>query len=337
MSNLIEDIQIPDTEFSVGVPDDGEDKDENKKASDVENDSQSISADEKNSLEHSSVEVGDKLEDIPEIVGIPPRKGKVPRRVSVGNKAAGDMDLYLGGYGEDYGSKSSTTDLEQEGLRFYKEREIKKSLAQREKGRQSSKESSPTKTTDEEEERHASSTTFKQKSKKLLKFSKFTRKKKTTQREDEEVLTYVHSHRNQPAHNSDDVTRHHNHSGGMGVNGHTHNHVTPPHYDDVIETKKVTGFTIPQVVVDSSHVNGDREEGNSITVNTSLGGTDSEDTVVDEAAAEKIKGHVHLPLESLPVSDRVRLLQQSVREHHPDDFAIVVMCFISAVHTAEPI
>ena len=73
---------------------------------------------------------------------------------------------------------------------------------------------------------------------------------------------------------------------------------------------------VPQIVVEAPRVNGERD---SIAVNTSLGGTDSEDTLVDDAAADRVKGHVRLPLESQPVSDRVRLLQESVKEHHSED------------------
>ena len=314
LSDLVEDIEIPEIEFSVGNGNEEEKTIEGGEDLEVE---KINLADDNRSLESDKDE--DELTDIPEIASASDRKLKLPRRVSIGNKAVGEVDQYLTGYGEDYGSKSSTTDLEREGLKYYKEREIKKRVAARDKGKQPSRDSSPTKTTDEDEEKKiAMSSGFKGKSKKLLNFSKFTRKnkKKTTEVEAEAPSTppsSKYTHHITPPHGGD-VTR----------PPHT-NDVTPPHNDvtpihnDV--TDKTTTFVIPQIVVGTPRLNGERD---SIAVNTSLGGTDSEDTLVDEAAADKIKGHVHLPLESLPVSDRVRLLQQSVQEHNPNDFVMEV-------------
>ncbi len=232
-------------------------------------------------VEINPVEDDDRLMDIPKITGAPERKIKGIRRASIGNKAEGEVDQYLGGYGEDYGSRSSTTDLEQEGLRYYKEREIKKSLAARDKEKEKwqSKENSPTK----DNETAAAPASSKHKSKKLLNFSKFTRKnKKTSKVADQSVADLP-----QPQ----EFTT-----------------VTPP-----IKPKPVA-TVLPQIMVETVLINGERD---SMAVNTSLGGTESDDTLVDEPAAGK--GHVHLPLESVSVSDRVRLLQESVKEHHPDD------------------
>ena len=274
LDDLVEDIKIPDVEFAVGKPENDED------AMEVEvEDVPDNQANRQQTSEINSVEDDDQLTDIPEIVGAAERKFKAVRRVSIGNKAAGEMDLYLGGYGEDYGSRSSTTDLEQEGLRYYKEREIKKSLAARDKEKEKqSKESSPT---DKKEEEDAPMI-FKHKSRRLLNFSKFTRKNKKTSQVAEK-----------PA--------------------------------DAQPQESTSAKSVPAIVIEAVHINGERD---SIAVNTSLGGTDSEDTMVDEAAAGK--GHVHLPLESVPVSDRVRMLQQSVKEHHPDDIIAEVSISIHA-------
>lgn len=230
-------------------------------------------ANDQETAEINPVEDDDQLMAIPKIAGAPERKIKGIRRVSIGNKAEGDVDLYLGGYGEDYGSRSSTTDLEQEGLRYYKEREIKRSLAARDREKEKqSKENSPAK--------DVAPVSFKQKSKKLLSFSKFARKNKKASKVAD-----------QPPADSQPQE------------------VTP------LPTKpKPVATVLPQIIVEAVHINGERD---SVAVNTSLGGTDSDDTMVDETAA--CKGHVHLPLESVPVSDRVRLLQESVKEHHPDD------------------
>ena len=277
LDDLVEDIEIPDIEFSIGKPENDEDA--------MEIEIEDV-PDNQEATEINPIEDGDQLMDIPKIAGAQERKIKPLRRVSIGNKAEGEVDLYLGGYGEDYGSRSSTTDLEQEGLRYYKEREIKKSLAARDKEKEKqSKENSPTK--DEE----SAPVSFKRKSKKLLNFSKFTRKnKKTSQVADQPAAA-------QPQ------------------------EFTPP-------KPKPVATVLPQIVVEAVHVNGERD---SIAVNTSLGGTDSDDTVVDEPAAGK--GHVHLPLESVPVSDRVRLLQESVKEHHPDDIiAEVSISHMQLIH-----
>ena len=276
LDDLVEDIKIPDIEFNISKSENEEDAMEIETEDVPDNQGNNQEATEINPIED-----GDQLMDIPMIAGAPERKIKALRRISIGNKAEGEVDLYLGGYGEDYGSRSSTTDLEQEGLRYYKEREIKKSLAARDKEKEKqSKENSPTK--DEE----IAPVSFKHKSKKLLNFSKFTRKKKTTQVAD------------QPA------------------------EVQPQEFTPTKKPKPVA-TVLPQIVVETVHVNGERD---SIAVNTSLGGTDSDDTVVDEPAAGK--GHVHLPLESVSVSDRVRLLQESVKEHHPDDIIAEVNIFI---------
>ena len=276
LDDLVEDIKIPDVEFSVGKPENDDDTMEVETEDVPEN-----QANDQETVEINPVEDDDQLMDIPKIAGAPERKIKALRRVSMGSNAAGEMDLYLGGYGEDYGSRSSTTNLEQEGLRYYKEREIKKSLAARDKEKEKqSKENSPTK----DEERAPVS--FKQKSKKLLNFSKFTRKnKKTSQVADQPADTQ------------------------------------PQEFTTPVKPKPVA-TVLPQIVVEAVHVNGERD---SIAVNTSLGGTDSDDTIIDEPAAGK--GHVHLPLESVSVSDRVRLLQQSVKEHHPDDIIAEVSIF----------
>jgi hypothetical protein len=245
--------------------------------------------------EINPVEGDDQLMDIPKIAGAPERKIKGIRRASIGNKAEGEVDLYLGGYGEDYGSRSSTTDLEQEGLRYYKEREIKKSLAARDKEKEKwqSKENSPTK----DEGTAAAPASSKHKSKKLLNFSKFTRKNKKTSK----VADQPSADSPQPQ--------------GFTT-------VTPP-----IKPKPVA-TVLPQIMVETVLINGERD---SMAVNTSLGGTESDDTLVDEPAAGK--GHVHLPLESVSVSDRVRLLQESVKEHHPDDIIAEVSISIHNLYT----
>lgn len=272
LDNVIEDIQIPEVEFAVGGPENGENE-INKTEKEETMDITSPDDDDKDSAEVNLVEGGDTVTEIPEIAGALDRRGKsFGRRVSTGTK---EMDQYLKGYGEDYGSKSSTTDLEQEGLKYYKEREIKKKVAARDREKRS-RDSSPTKTPDEEENYQASP---KQKSKNMFRFSKFVRKKKKRTLE-----------------------------------------VAEPGENDHQSHKEVAAMehapTVPQIVVEAPRVNGERD---SIAVNTSLGGTDSEDTLVDDAAADRVKGHVRLPLESQPVSDRVRLLQESVKEHHSED------------------
>ena len=278
LDDLVEDIKIPDVDFSVGKPENDKDTMEVKSEEDVPENQ----ANDQETMEINPVEDNDKLMDIPKIAGAPERKIKGIRRASIGNKAEGEVDLYLGGYGEDYGSRSSTTDLEQEGLRYYKEREIKKSLAARDKEKEKlqSKENSPAKDEDTAAPGPVSS---KHKSKKLLNFSKFTRKNKKTSSKVADQPTAAESQ-------SQETT------------------TTPP-----VKPKPVA-TVLPQIMVEAVIVNGERD---SIAVNTSLGGTDSDDTVVDEPAEGK--GHVHLPLESVSVSDRVRLLQESVKEHHPDD------------------
>ena len=258
LDHLIEDIHIPDDEFAVDKPEideEGMETDAPRKPADGQ--------------EFSPVEHEDELMDIPEIASTSDRKAKSLRRVSIGNKAVGEMDQYLGGYGEDYGSRSSTTDLKQEGLRYYKEREIKKSLAARDKGKHSRDGGA-----NQAKEEEAALMPSKHKSRRLLNFSKFTRKNKKTAQvvEPDEVASFQ------------------------------------PHDD----TSPLPAAVIPQIVVETIHVNGERD---SIAVNTSLGGTDSDDTMIDETG----KGRVHLPLESESVSDQVRRLQQSVKEHHPDD------------------
>lgn len=322
LDNLVEDIQIPDVEFSMGGQENTEEKNADKKEA-LEDDRLD------DATEVSLVEDGDKLMDIPEIAGASDRKSKLGRRVSIGNKAEGEMDLYLGGYGEDYGSKSSTTDLELEGLRLYKEREIKKSLAAREKGRKST-DSSPTKSSGEEAT--AAPKTFKEKTRKLLSFSRFVRKKKKkASTKVEDVTPKVPQLQNHIS----DVNRPHNDV--TGVDQLQYNNIVPthsidassthPHDSDTNQTHNdITAATkpahvVPQIVIENPHVNAEQD---SIAVNTSLGGTDSEETLVDEAAADKMKGHVRLPLEAETVSDRVRLLQKSVKEHHPDDIAAEV-------------
>ena len=284
LDDLVEDIEIPDVEFSVGKPENDDNTMEFKTEDVPEN-----QANKQETAEINPIEDDDQLMDIPNIAGAPERKIKALRRVSMGSNAAGEMDLYLQGYGEDYGSRSSTTDLEQEGLRYYKEREIKKSLAARDKEKEKqSKENSPTK----DEERAPVS--FKQKSKKLLNFSKFTRKnKKTSQVADQSADTQ------------------------------------PQEFTTPAKPKPVA-TVLPQIMVEAVHINGERD---SIAVNTSLGGTDSDDTIVDEPAAGK--GHVHLPLESVSVSDRVRRLQQSVKEHHPDDIITEVSIFFFSTRCAQ--
>ena len=279
LDDLVEDIKIPDVDFFVGKPENDKDTMEVKSEEDVpENQSN-----DQETVEINPVEDDDQLMDIPKIAGAPERKIKGIRRASIGNNVEGEVDLYLGGYGEDYGSRSSTTDLEQEGLRYYKEREIKKSLAARDKEKEKlqSKENSPTK---DKETAAPGPVIFKHKSKKLLNFSKFTRKNKKTSNK---VADQPAATESQP----EEITA------------------------TALPTKpKPVATVLPQIMVEAVLVNGERD---SIAVNTSLGGTDSDDTVVDEPAAGK--GRVHLPLESVSVSDRVRLLQESVKEHHPDD------------------
>lgn len=329
LDNIIEDIQIPDVDFFMGDS-------ENREEKAVDKDQDATNA--------GSAEDRDKLMDIPEIAGATDQKSKIGHRVSIGNKAGGEMDLYLGGYGEDYGSKSSTTDLELEGLRLYKEREIKKSLAAREKQRKST-DSSPTKSSGEEAT--AAPKTFKEKTRKLFSFSRFVRKKKKTTTKVADVITEVpqlqrhnddvvrphndvirpHNDVTQPhndvtdqAHNDDSIVPTHS----INASAQPHDSITNQTHNDVTCTvvTKPARVVVPQIVIESPHISGERD---SIAVNTSLGGTtDSEETLVDEAAADKMKGHVRLPLESETVSDRVRLLQQSVKEHHPDDIVVEV-------------
>lgn len=293
LDDLVEDIKIPDVEFSVGKQENGEDTMEVKTEDVPDN-----QANDQETTEINPAEDDDQLMDIPKIAGASERKIKGIRRPSLGNKVDGEVDLYLGGYGEDYGSLSSTTDLEQEGLRYYKEREIKKSLAARDKEKErQSKESSPTK---DEGIAAASPPSFKHKSKKLLNFSKFTRKNKNKK---------THQVADQPA-----------------VNSQTQE-FTAPSISGPTKPKPVA-TVLPQIVVETVHINGEKD---SIAVNTSLGGTDSDDTAVDEGAAGK--GHVHLPLESVSVSDRVRILQESVKEHHPDDIIAEVSISIHTLCT----
>ena len=323
LDNIVEDIQIPDVEFSVGKPENGEETEEQKEGGVLDDSHQDNPGNEQETSEMSTIEDEDELPDIPEISGATDRKVKLGRRVSIGNKAVGEMDLYLQGYGEDYGSKSSTTDLEQEGLRFYKEREIKKSLAARDKEKQS-RDSSPTKSSGEDTP--TAPKTVKEKSRKLISFSKFTRKKKKANKVEVEAHNVPQLQQHD---DGDDVTTHHNditvqlHNSSPAHNDVTtqpHSRITDQPHEGVNATKS-EHYVVPQIVIENSHIIGERD---SIAVNTSLGGTDSEDTLVDEAADHTIKGHVRLPLEAETVSERVRLLQQSVKEHHPDDIPPVV-------------
>ena len=286
LDSVIDDIQIGDVEFDVGNAENGEEKmDQQEAEAAMETGSQDALADNHDSAEADLIEEGDTVMDIPDIGGALDRRGKLlGRRVSAGTK---EMDQYLKGYGEDYGSKSSSTDLDQEGLRYYKEREIKKKVAARDREKQS-RDSSPTKTPDEEE--HPQTST-KQKSKKVLRFSKFARKKKKR--------TVNFSEEDGNDHQTQDE-----------IAANTMEHAPAP--------------VVPQIVVEAPRMNGERD---SIAVNTSLGGTDSEDALVDEAAADRIKGHVRLPLESQSVSDRVRLLQEAVKEHHSEDITTEVSVF----------
>lgn len=286
LDDIIEDIQIPDVEFAVSKPE----EDNPAMEMEIEN-VPGNQSDHQESLEINPIEDDDQLMDIPKIAGAPERKHKILRRFSIGNSAAGDMDLYLGGYGEDYGSQSSNTDLEQEGLRYYKEREIKKSLAARNKEKErQSKEDSPTdRKKNKESDTAPSATGFKHMSRKLLSFSRFARKRKKTDKVTDE-----------PADGA-----------------------AQPSQEFTPTKQRPVATVLPQVMIEAAHLNGERD---SMAVNTSLGGTGSDDTVVDEEEAGE-KGHVRLPLETVRVSDRVRLLQESVKEHHPDDIVAQVSTF----------
>lgn len=112
----------------------------------------------------------DKVPDLPSIVvtseHVPEKQ--VRRRHSV---MRNDMEQYLEGYGENYGALSSSTDLELEGLKHYKAKEIAKKTKEREENKKD-KTSSP-----------------KLKSKRFLRFPKFHKSSKKVSDDCEPVPT----------------------------------------------------------------------------------------------------------------------------------------------------
>ena len=252
LNEIVEDIHIsdddldladlgakPDDEYKIRKPADG------KESSDIESDLNE--KEEQNDVVHDLPTIVVTSEHVPE--------KQVRRRHSV---MRNDMEQYLEGYGEDYGALSSATNLEQEGLKHYKAREIAKK-------------------TKAEHKKEIKTSSAKPKSKRFLRFPKFH---KTTKTEIE-------------------------------VQDLTHDAITTDKNE--IEMRTV------EVEVHVTEQNPDKEDENSIAVNTSLGSTESLIAGVEEDG-----GHVTLPLEIETVTDQVRRLQQSLQEYEDESLLVQV-------------